>query len=253
MSELAREIDERISDVDHEVTPRPDEAPRPPRAGSDGEHARAVLRPGLRRRGQQRGGPAPPRTHREPRRGRPDLLRHGVLRDLVGLDELHLVRHVLRHRRLALPRADHRPDVRRARPRRGRRACVHRPRLHGADPRLRRHARRDGRPVAARITLRREQPPCDPGLRGRYRRSPGLLARPPGAARDAGPDRVHRPRRRGARDPDHRREAGHDALAPPPHHRALRPVHPDPARREPARLRERRHRGAPRRPGPRLP
>ena len=26
----AREIDERLSDVDHEVTPRPDEAPRPP-------------------------------------------------------------------------------------------------------------------------------------------------------------------------------------------------------------------------------
>ena len=44
----------------------------------------------------------------------------------------------------------------------GRRACVHRPRLHGGDPRLRRHARRDGRPVAARLTLRREQPPCDP-------------------------------------------------------------------------------------------
>ena len=47
------------------------------------------------------------------------LLR-GVLRDLVGVDELHLVRVGLRHRRRALPAAHARADRRRARP--GRRA-----------------------------------------------------------------------------------------------------------------------------------
>jgi hypothetical protein len=51
--------------------------------------------------------------------GGPHPLRGRVLRDLVGVDELHLVRDVVRHRRLALPGAHDPADERRSRPRGG--------------------------------------------------------------------------------------------------------------------------------------
>ena len=54
-----------------------------------------------------------PRRRRGPRRRRRPRLRDGVLRDLVGLDELHLVRLGLRQRRRALPARDARADRRR--------------------------------------------------------------------------------------------------------------------------------------------
>ena len=95
------------------------------RAAPGGDAARAAVRPRLRGRG--RAGVAEPASpdQRRPRRpGRP-VVPDGVLRDLVGVDELHLVRLGLRHRRLALPGDDDHPDGRRARAR-GRR-----PRGHG--------------------------------------------------------------------------------------------------------------------------
>src|SRR5688572_10171775 len=62
------------------------------RAPSCVDAARTVLRPRLRRRrGAGGGGPAP-RHRRAPCRRRPDRLRDGLFRDLVGVDELHLVR-----------------------------------------------------------------------------------------------------------------------------------------------------------------
>ena len=88
-----------------------------------------------------------PRDRRGPRRSSravPD----GVLRDLVGVDELHLVRLGLRHRRRALPRPHRRADGRGAgaggrRARRRSRAI----RLRGRHGRLPDHARRAGRAV----------------------------------------------------------------------------------------------------------
>ena len=64
--------------------------------------------------------PAPRHRRRPRRRTRVLRLRDGVLRDLVGLDELHLVRLGLRHRRRALPPADAGADGRRAGARRRR-------------------------------------------------------------------------------------------------------------------------------------
>ena len=57
-------------------------------------------------------------------------LPHGVLRDLVGVDELHVVRVGLRHGRLALPGHDDRADGGRARARRRRARGDGRLRLH---------------------------------------------------------------------------------------------------------------------------
>ena len=73
----------------------------------------------------------------------------GVLRDLVGVDELHVVRVRLRHRRLALPGHDDRADGGRARARRRRARGHGRLRLPHGDVGLRDHAARDGRAVAA--------------------------------------------------------------------------------------------------------
>ena len=53
-----------------------------------------------------------PRAGRGPRRRRPRRLPAGVLRDLVGVDELHLVRVGLRHRRRRLPPRRARADGR---------------------------------------------------------------------------------------------------------------------------------------------
>ena len=87
----------------------------------------------------------------------------GVLRDLVGVDELHLVRVVLRHRRCAVPAPDDGADGRRARARGGGAGRVQRRRLRSRHARLPDHADRPGRPVdaggASRIR-RAVAPPC---------------------------------------------------------------------------------------------
>ena len=108
---------------------------------------------------------------RGPRRRRRGRLRHGVLRHLVGVDELHLVRLGLRHRRRRLP-ADHpRPDRRRPDPGRRRARRHGRQRLRRHHPRLRGHAPGHGRPVAAG-GRRRPAPPAQlAALRRRHRRS----------------------------------------------------------------------------------
>ena len=140
----------------------------------------------------------------EPRRGRRDHLRHGVLRHLVGLDELHLVRHSFAtddwlYRVLTIVQMAGVLVLAAGS------ARVHRPRLHAADPGLRRDARRDGRPVAARITPSRAQPPRPRSMRSVSRCSRSL-ALPAGAARV--PARVPLPHRRGARDPRRLRTGG---------------------------------------------
>ena len=134
--------------------PAPCDAPAGSRpAAPHREPPRALLRPGLRRRREHRLRAAAPRPQRGRFPARHHLLCDGVLRDLVGLDELHLVRDLLRHRRLAVPRHDVRPDGRRPRLRRGHPPGVHRGGLHRPGPRLRRDARRDGRAVAAGIPI----------------------------------------------------------------------------------------------------
>ena len=168
----------------------------------------------------------------------------GVLRDLVGVDELHLVRLVLRHRRRPVPAADHGADGRRARARRGRARGLRGRRLPRGDLRLPDHADRAGRPVAAGRRSRTRPagrprsatPPASPSSRcGWLLRlclaETGVL---PLASLVAG---LRRPRRPRARGPAVGGAAAVDQLASAPHRRALRPVHDHPARRErPRRL-----------------
>ena len=88
----------------------------------------------------------------------------GVLRHLVGLDELHLVRLRLRQRRRALPADGAGADRRVAGDGRRDPAVVRRRRHAGHRHRLRDHAAGHGDPMAAgggrRTRPRREPPPC---------------------------------------------------------------------------------------------
>ena len=151
---------------------------------------------------------------------------------LVGVDELHLVRLRLRHRRPALPADDPGADRRGARARRGGARRVRR-RLPGDGVRLRGHAPGDGRAVAAC----RRRGPAAPGVRvalrrGHHRRA-GRLGRVAGAPRAAGLLRRVRARRTGRAGVG--RAHGADGLAPRAHRRAVRAVHPHRARRVGAR------------------
>lgn len=89
---------------------------------------------------------APPAGRQGGAQRRPHLCR-GLLRHLVGVDELHLVRDLLRGRRLALPGRHHRPDGRRPGARRGHRAGLRAPRLPASGVGLCGDARGDGGPV----------------------------------------------------------------------------------------------------------
>ena len=94
---------------------------------------------------------AAPRARRGPRRHGARRLPARVLRDLVGVDELHLVRLGLRHRRRAVPAADVRADRRRAGPRRrGARGRSTRATSPWSIVGYVDHAAGAGRPVAAR-------------------------------------------------------------------------------------------------------
>ncbi len=160
------------------------------------------------------------------------LLLLGV-RDLLGLDQLHLVRVGLRHRRLGLPPADDGPDGGRGHPGpgpagglrvggRGQRAAQRRD-----GRRLRGDARADARLLGARGAAGPVPPAVRPGVHGHDPGEPGPVV-PPGGPRPPDPDLL-RGRRRPAADraggPGDRRVPlrGHP-VAPAPHRRALRPA-----------------------------
>ena len=90
------------------------------------------------------------RHRRSPRARGPPRLPDGLLRHLVGVDELHLVRLGVRLRRRAVPARGVRADYRRAHPGGGRAGDVRSPRAQSRDGhRLRRDAAGHGRAVAA--------------------------------------------------------------------------------------------------------
>ena len=136
---------------------------------------------------------ARPRGGRGARGGGRRAVPAGVLRHLVGLDELHLVRLVLRHRRRPVPAAHPAADGRGARP--GRRGAVrvrHRGLPHG-HPRLPGDAGGPGRAVAAGGAGGPGEPRHRPPVRRRHHRRRGPLAPPPAAGRARC---AHRRRRR---------------------------------------------------------
>lgn len=210
--------------------------------------AGAVLRSGVRRRGQHRLGAAAPRAQPCGLPARDHVVRDGVLRDLVGVDELHVVRDLVRHGRLAVPRHHVRADGRRARAGRGHPARLRRGRLHAPGHRLRRDAHRDGRAVAAGLPLGGPAAGGDTPLCPRHRGGPGAVAPvPPGSRRGTAARRLRRLRAHRGEHPRVRRAPSPDAVASAPCHGEVRAVHPDRARREPARLGQRHHRGSRRR------
>ena len=231
----ADQEDEAREDLGRCVVPAdggPDDRRGPPQR----HRAGAVLRPVLRgRRGPGRLG-APPRDRRGPRRRRRGRLRHGVLRHLVGVDELHLVRLGLRHRRRRLP-ADHPgPDRRGPDPGRRRARRHGRQRLRRDHLRVRGHAPGHGHPVAAGGRHRPAPPAQLAAVRHRHRGRAGRLGAAPGPPRRARPGQLPGPGRGRAGRPHLGRAGRPDQLAPAPHRRALRPVHPDRPRRVRARL-----------------
>ncbi len=143
--------------------------------------ARAVLRPVLRRRGGAGVQQPPPRAGRgrpaPSARGLPDRL----LRDLVGVDELHVVLLGLRQRRRPVPDRRVRADRRRADPGRRRAAGVLGRELRHRHARVRRDARRARLPLAAGGAGRPATPPDRHPLRRRHQRLHGRLG-PPAAA-----------------------------------------------------------------------
>ena len=127
----------------------------------------AVLRPVLRGRGGPSSGRAAPSGQRRPHRRRRHLVLPGVLRGVVGVDELHLVRLGLRHRRHRLSRNHTRADRRSSRLRRGRAPGDGPPRLRRGHPRLRDHAAGDGHPMASCRAVGCRTPPGVSALRRR--------------------------------------------------------------------------------------
>ena len=91
--------------------------------------------------------------------------------------------------------------------------------------------------------------PCARRYAGGHRRPPGLLGRPAGAARERGRPLVPRAGGGGAGRTAVGRGPGPHVVAPPPHRRALRPVHDHRAGRGHPR-RQHRRAGSPRRPRP---
>ncbi len=189
-----------------------------------GRHApRAPLRPRLRRRDrEQRRRAAPRAVGGALRHGR--RLPHGLLRHLVGVDELHVVRLGLRQRRRRVPAAHLRHHVRRPLPRRGGARPVRRRLVGHRRDGLRGHALRDGGAVAAR----RRRPPraaADrPLVRGRHRRRAAAVDR--AALGPRGVVGAHLPparRRRAARPGARRAQPRVHPVPPAPHRRALRP------------------------------
>ena len=198
------------------------------RPGADAparDPTRALLRPDVRRGHRPGGLGAPPRPGRGPRRRGPSRLPADLLRDLVGVDELHLVRLGVRHRRCRLP-PDRPPATGRGAGGGGRRAPgAQRARVRGRHPGLRHDAARTGHPVAAGGRLSSGRAPLHPALRRRPRRRPSRLGgppRPPGRGRHR---RLRRSRGGRARHPVLGRVGRPHPLASRPHRRTLRPLH----------------------------
>ena len=181
----------------------------------------------------------PPRLCHRRRRARPRHLSARLLRDLVGVDELHVVRLRLRHRRCAVSHRRVRRDDRRADPGGRHPSGLRRHELRRHDRRLRGHAFGDGGAVGARGTAASRGsnvriPICDRHQRRADRLGAQALALPRRLDRGVLP--VGSGRDRGA---DVGRGGGAHALASPPHRRAVRPLHDHRARRVGA-LRDRR-------------
>ena len=244
--------------AEHAAAPPPqdDGLARSGRGPSRLHPARALLRPDVR--GGHRAGreqPAP-RARRGARPERPGRLPAGLLRDLVGVDELHLVRVRVRHRRRPLPAGRPRADRRRPGLRRRRATGDGAPGLHDRRPRLRDHADRPDQPVAARRPLRSRasrRAACATPAASSSASSAGSGCSPcpdalflPGFLVLAAAE-LARPGVGGAR--------GRDVVAPAAHRRALRALHDHRARRVRARgdhrraerARRRRHAGGARR------
>ncbi len=204
----------------------PHDRPQPRRGTPRGHPAGAVLRPLLRRRDRAGRRPAGARARGGPSRHRGDRLLLRLLRRVVGLDELHLVRLRLRLRRCAVPDRHPGADRRRTRLRGGGEPGLRRERLDRRRHRLHHHARRADGAVAAR--RRRGAGPgqgCGSEVRGW---SGDLSGRLGGAAVRPGRRQalaVPGPGRRRADGAGDRRARARDALAPPPHRGAVRPVH----------------------------
>ncbi|EFE83353.1 integral membrane protein [Streptomyces albidoflavus] len=203
------------------------------RRGTPGRDAPgAPLRPLLRGRGGPGRGGAGERVRRGTNRARAAQLRHGLLRRLVGVDELHLVRLGVRQRRRAVPGDDPGAD-RRGAGTRGRGA----PRLRdGGLPRrlgrIRDHAGGadlavvpGGPRVAGPGTADR------PAVRVRGAGLSGGLGGPAVHAGRAAPLGVPRAGRLRAERSVLGRAQRDDALASASHRGAVRPVHHHRARR----------------------
>jgi hypothetical protein len=98
-------------------TPDPDDGARRRQATPGVDAAGTAVRPDRRGGCRPHRGAAGPWGGRGARSGCRRAVPAGVLRHLVGLDELHLVRLVLRHRRRAVPAAHPAADERGPRPR----------------------------------------------------------------------------------------------------------------------------------------
>ena len=173
------------------------------------------------------GGIAPPRPGRGPDRPRRRELPGRLLRDLVAVDELHLVRLGVRHGRRPVPAADVRAD-RRGAGRGGRGpGGVRAPGFHGHGHRLRDHAHRARGAVAAGRPRGSGGPSGRPAVRDGHRAHPGRLGRAPARRLVGGrlPDvpRARHPRAR--RAGLGRASRSSHAVARRPHRGALRPVH----------------------------
>ena len=191
----------RIPRRDHATAARdprpladPDDRPGPQRAAPDRDATGAAVRPRVRRRLRAGRRPAGPSGRRGPLWQRDRRLRVRDVRDLLGLDQLHLVRLGVRHRRLVLPDHHDGADGRRGGARAGHAAGLplHRrgphPRQPGRRRRLRDHADRDGGPVAAGREAGSEPSSGRAQLRGLHRGRPGRLGRAGRAAPRPRPD-----------------------------------------------------------------
>lgn len=222
-------------------------ASRPGRTEPVGDESGTAVRPGVRDRGEPgllvvrvrgSGRAARQRTHR---------VRDGVLRDLVGVDELHLVRQRLRLRRHLVPVDDTAADGRGVDPRCGRAGRAGAPGFPADRRRLCGDACRDGVAVAPCCRGGSAAPARGPHLRRRDHARADRLGRMAGDPRRVGAAHVRRVRRVRVGRARGVRAARRHPVAPGAHRRSVRLVHVDRAGRDGAGLNQRDHSGAHRR------